>query len=244
MERFIRKHRAQPHLIRVLVLCTLALAVPASVGAFSLPVLPVPYLLYSVSEPESNANGVTPDSGASGTAFTFSVSYISPGSSPGTAPSTSNLLIDLNGDGIVGGIVTPFYRPPEVPWPALMLVALGLLLLLLARRAARRRPVLAHAGVALAAVFLVLGCNGSDSDGSAFASHGGLALASCSSPAGESIPMTDPGGDYTTGVDFVVTVPLTCEPGIVLFKFDFVVAGVLPADLGTAVNLHTLQITP
>lgn len=230
---------------RIVVLCALVLLVPTLVVGFSLP--PIPGLLfYSSSESDSPQNGVMPDSGASGTTFNFYVSYTEAGASPGIGPSKYDLLIDLDGDGIVGGVVTPFHRPPEFPWAALTLIPLGLLVLILITHSSRVRPAFTHAGVALAVVLLVIGCNGAGGDvfGTAEASHGGLALASCSSPMSEVIPMTDGGGDYTLGVEFTASVTLTCELGIVLYMFDFEGPAMNPITIGNAVNLHTLRITP
>ena len=226
----------------------LALVVPlGTASAFTL-ITPIPGIHYSAADKtDGTLNGVSPNSGSSGTQFTFYVKYFDTLPSPGLAPSAANLLIDLDGNGVAGGVVTPFAQPR---WPSQLLAALALLWVLtwlLARRIARLRPVFTGAGVALVIVLVTLGCGSSSKDGTVLAS--GAGLATCSSPAGETIAMTDMGGgspDYAAGVLFTAQATLTCQPGVVLFMFDFRHAAgpAYKMAFGTAPNLHTLVINP
>jgi hypothetical protein len=217
----------------------------ASAQAFTL--IPTPGIHYSATdEGAGTTNGVSPDSAPSGTPFTFYVKYFDPSGSPGAAPMQANLLLDLDGNGVVGGTVTPFARPA---WPSYLLAVLALawvLSWLLARRMPRWRTAFSAAGVALAIMLVTIGCGGSSGGGggTAIASHAGLAV--CSSPTSETVPMDDHAvaGDYGAGALFTAQVTLNCQPGLLLFMFDFKNSSGVPIGFGTAPNLHTLVITP
>ena len=99
-------------------------------------------------------DGVTPNSGSAGDAFTFDVEYWSVSNNP---PTTSNLLVDLNGDGTFASAL-PLMAPPPPRFPpgAWIGAGAGLLALALASRMMRRGTRLTGVGVAL--VF-VAGCS-------------------------------------------------------------------------------------
>ncbi len=51
--------------------------------------------------------------------------------------------------------------------------------------------------------------------------------------------------DFNIGEEYTVSVPLSCDPGIVLFRFFFEIPGPSPIVVfGSAVGLHSLTITP
>ena len=236
---------------RPLVLAAILIAITAA-PIFAFTLLDIPLIHYAtLVEPGPIFNGVDPDTGPSGTSFTFYVNYIDQNLTGGEFPPTkADLLIDLDGDGIVGGLVTPFFSPPPLnpaPWLGALL-ALGLFFLLLARHARFWRPAFSKLALVSVLFILALGCGGSDDGGGGVATASGLTLASCSSPVGETQTMVDPSGgtgNYsTTGEVFTVALTLNCEPGILLYQFDFQSNEGVPAIIGTAPNLHTLTITP
>lgn len=202
-------------------------------------------VVYSTKESDT-LNGVTPDEGASGTEFTFRVTFrddVSP-SAPGVTPTSADLLIDLDGDGTVGGTVKQVRPSRALPWSVIALALLWAVLAWMAARIPNRAPALVRGAFTAALALAVIGCTGS-SGGSANASHGGEALASCTSPTGEVVALTDtdPGGDYKAGIDFKTTLTLECEPGVLLYRFRFKYT-TLTFNVGTAVNYHIITITP
>ena len=142
-----------------------------SVGTISgFTLFPIPGFLLNSSADPLPANGVDLDSGPSGTTFTFRVAYFD-FSTSNVAPTTAELHIDLDGNGIVGGLVTPFYKPPQNStfwsWAWVSgLLALWLMAMLLARHKKALRPVYAHLALvmSLALFLLVLGCGGGGTD--------------------------------------------------------------------------------
>lgn len=231
------------------LLLTLAFLLPAGlVLGFTL--ISIPGINFSTSESESAPNGVTPDSGPSGTEFTFLLDYrdIAARGIPGTAPGVSQLHIDLNGDAFVGtgrlapAIVPPDQRPGYWLLAGLLLALLGTLLY---RHHRRWRPAIQQSAIAISLSVWLFAC--SFGDDSASAKHGGLALAECTSPASEVIDMSrvsTGAADYYTppGEEFASTVTLDCSAGVVLFRFYYELSDGTEVTFGNAQGHHYLII--
>jgi hypothetical protein len=167
---------------------------------------------------DADSNGVDPDSGASGTTFTFTVKF-QDATFP-AAPNRHDLWIDLDGDGVQDA-GSPALPPLGGPWPwiaALALVA-GAALIVAARR--RLLPPLAVLAVAAA-----------------------LALAACVAPptTQEIYTMSAGGADWAGGVVYTAEVPLVAAPGAYDFEFIFVNGMDNPVTSGSAVGTHTVVV--
>jgi hypothetical protein len=143
----------------------------------------------------SDANGVDPDTGSSGTTFTFIAFYTSSWDFP---PVRRDVWIDLNGDGIEGAAPVAF-----PPWrvPAILFVVVFILGALAVSLTGLRKRMARVAVVVLAAT----------------------ALWSCPSPSSpqEIFQMTASGTDWFTGETMTVAVKLDSDPGTYNFEFRY-----------------------
>ncbi len=145
---------------------------------------------------DADFNGVDPDSGPSGTTFTFTVNYTD--ATAGGAPQRHDLWIDVNQNGSPdAAAMMPWTGGGAGPWIGLggAVVAFALVLVL------RRKPLARLAAVAAAVV----------------------ALSTCKLPVTtqEIYPMTGAGTNWVAGVVYTAEVQLVAEPGNYVFSFLF-----------------------
>lgn len=112
--------------------------------------------------PAGQNDGVTPDSGASGSTFTFEVEYVS---NSNTAPTIHELWIDLDGDGIYSEDValSPLTGPRPSPprgeaFFTLFALLVGLSLLPAARTLRKQAPLWRTVGAVIVAAVVLTGC--------------------------------------------------------------------------------------
>jgi len=140
----------------------------------------------------TDVNGVDPDAGSSGTAFTFTVVYKDGANLP---PTRSDVWIDINGDGLEGAgpLAIPFGGIP----PATLLIILAAAGMAISLTSFRWK--LGRAALVVVAAATLWACPPKTTQ--------------------EVYPMTAGGANWNIGVVMTAAVPLTLNPGTYNFKF-------------------------
>jgi len=160
----------------------------------------------------ADLNGVSPDSGDSGTTFVFSVIFrdFCPSSD---APLISRVWIDLDGDSVVDTARAPFFLSPPggttLFLALLTLTALSLLIWLFRMRIKRARVL--FVSIMAIAILIAGSCPGSDGNGELTTE--------------ELYDMTwvnsDPTVEWGVGEDFAAVVKINAPAGDYNFRFIF-----------------------
>ncbi len=184
-------------------------------------------------DPPADPNGVTPDSGPSGTQFVFSVIY-KDGCNTFAAPTLNQLWIDLDRDDVVDTARAPFlFKPPggNMAFFTLLTLADLAMLVFIFRRRFKRASVLLVSIMAIAA--LIAGSCPGSGDGD--------------EPTTEELyDMTwinsNPAVNWFAGEDFAATVKIVAPAGDYTFSFLFKDDEGNDADAGAALGDHTVTI--
>jgi hypothetical protein len=181
----------------------------------------------------SDPNGVDPDSGASGTTFTFSVTYADEINN--SAPNVSQVWIDLDGDSVMDTSKSPLvsFPPTDFTGALLLLIPASLLIVFLILR---KRMRLVKQGVAFAVTALV--------------AVAAITFTGCPAPPAnttqEVYNMTwansDETEDWFAGEDFSADVQIYASPGDYTFRFVFKDSTGTEVTNGSAAGDLTLTI--
>jgi hypothetical protein len=176
-----------------------------------------------------NATGVDPDTGPSGTTFTFTVNYMHGGNQ---APEAAQLWIDLDGDGeYTAGVIPGTF--PKIPLLGMVVMLAGMIFTVF--YVSRRKPRLRLVIPSLAAVLLLL-------------FFAGLTVTGCEylfpTEIYDMARISTAAPDYTVGEDYTVDVTIDGDPRTVIFRFYFVdPSGSTEIIDGNAVGDLTVTIT-
>jgi hypothetical protein len=170
----------------------------------------------------TDSNGVNPDSGPSGTTFTFTVTYTD-ATITSAAPTRSVVWIDLNGDGTesAGPLVVPFRGSP--PASLLLVIIIGGIAVTLTSLRGR----LWRVAPAFAAAITLMSCP--------------VALSEAPPQETTEVFEMTGNGTWSTGVVMTATAALTNTPATYNFRFKFKDSNGLDVTNGTASG--TLQVT-